>query len=107
MLQLVQLLFVCVLSALIEPQPHFIVALGCGWMHAAVSNCATTINFFSYYFRVAFFYLYVGIGIILLLRTTSFSKTPIFSVQKFTTNSHLTSFCNKSHREWAVLDRPI
>ena len=88
-LQLVWLLFVCLSSALIQPQQHFIVAAGCGWMHTAVSNCATTINFFSYYFRVAFFYLYVGIGIILLLRTTSFSKRPIFSVQKFTTNSHL------------------
>ena len=34
-------------------------------------------------------------------------KRPIFSIQKFSTNSHVTSFWNKSHHECAVLDSPI
>jgi len=75
-----------------------------GGSFPAVSNWATTINFVSYYFRVAFFYLYIGIGIILLLRRTSFSKRQNFSVQQFSTNSHATSFWNKSHRECAIGD---
>ena len=74
-------------------------------MRPADSNCATTINFVSYYFRVAFFYLYIGIGIMLLRRRTSFSKRQIFSVQKFSTNSHVTSFWNKSPRECELRSR--
>jgi hypothetical protein len=47
--------------------------------------------------------LYIGIGIILLLRRTSFSKRQNFSIQQFSTNSHATSFWNNSHRECAII----